>query len=197
LPLENYSIQAKNLLESIILDYESVLKTIHQDDFYLKEIKKIRISLNSRMRKITDLAEIKNNHNDNFFLLIIFNEDYFGYINEELEKLNLKITKDGQFIRIEKKKLSYNQTMSLVDDIQKIKNKILTKCTKAKSEPIIRARTALENDFIDPVISRETSNKCEKLLETTGLKIEKMTEIKIKNILGSEYFKKYQDENFS
>ena len=197
MPLENYSIQAKNLLESIILDYESQLRTIHQDDFYLKEIKKIRISLNSRMRKITDLVEIKNNHNDNFFLLIIFNEDYFSYINEELEKLNLKITKDGQFIRIEKKKLSYNQIMSLVDDIEKIKNKILTKCTKAKSEPIIRARTALENDFIDPVISRETSNKCEKLLETTGLKIEKMTEKKIKNILGSEYFKKYQDENFS
>tara|TARA_B100001057_G_scaffold15981_1_gene15076 strand:+ start:675 stop:1265 length:591 start_codon:yes stop_codon:yes gene_type:complete len=195
LPLENYSIQAKNLLESIILDYEAVLKTIHQDDFYLKEIKKIRVNLNSRHRRITDLSEIKNNHNDNFFLLIIFNEDYFILIDEELKKLNLKVTRDGQFIKIEKKKLSYNQVMSLVDDIEKIKNKTMTKCTKAKSEPIVRARTALENDFIDPVISRETSNKCEKLLETTGLKIEELTRKKIKNILGSEYFKKYQDES--
>ena len=196
MPLENYSIQAKNLLESIILDYESVLKTIHQDDFYLKEIKKIRVNLNSRHRRITDLCEIKNKHIDKFFLLIIFNEDYFNLIEEELKKLNLKVSKDGQFIKIEKKKLSYNQVMSLVDDIEKIKNKTLTKCTKAKSEPIIRARTALENDFIDPVISRETSKKCEKLLETTGLKIEELTRKKIKNILGSEYFKKYQDENF-
>ena len=87
--MENYSIQAKNLLESIILDYESVLKTIHQDDFYLKEIKKIRITLNSRIRKISDLAEIKNNHNDSFFLLVIFNEDIFSLLNEELEKLDL------------------------------------------------------------------------------------------------------------
>ena len=156
--MENYSIQAKNLLESIILDYESVLKTIHQDDFYLKEIKKIRITLNSRIRKISDIAEIKNNHNDSFFLLVIFNEDYFSLLNEELEKLDLTVNKDGQFIKIDKK-LSYNQVMTLVDDIEKIKNKTLTKCTKAKSEPVIRARTALENDFIDPIVSRETSNK--------------------------------------
>ena len=193
--MENYSIQAKNLLEGIILDYESVLKTIHQDDFYLKEIKKIRINLNSRIRKISDLAEIKNNHNDSFFLLVIFNEDYFSLLNEELEKLDLKVTKDGQFIKIDKKKLSYNQVMTLVDDIEKIKNKTLTKCTKAKSEPVIRARTALENDFIDPIVSRETSNKCEKLLESTGLKIEEITKKKIKNILGTEYFKKYQNES--
>ena len=193
--MENYSIQAKNLLESIILDYESVLKTIHQDDFYLKEIKKIRITLNSRIRKISDLAEIKNNHNDSFFLLVIFNEDYFSLLNEELEKLDLKVTKDGQFIKIDKKKLSYNQVMTLVDDIEKIKNKTLTKCTKAKSEPVIRARTALENDFIDPIVSRETSNKCEKLLESTGLKIEEITKKKIKDILGPEYFKKYQNES--
>ena len=195
MPLENYSIQAKNLLESIILDYESVLKTIHQDDFYLKEIKKIRITLNNRIRKISDLAEIKNNHNDSFFLLVIFNEDYFSLLHEELEKLDLKVTKDGQFIKIDKKKLSYNQVMTLVDDIEKIKNKTLTKCTKAKSEPVIRARTALENDFIDPIVSRETSNKCEKLLESTGLKIEEITKKKIKNILGTEYFEKYQSEN--
>ena len=193
--MENYSIQAKNLLESIILDYELVLKTIHQDDFYLKEIKKIRININSRIRKISDLAEIKNNYNDSFFLLVIFNEDYFSLLNEELEKLDLKITKDGQFIKIDKKKLSYNQVMTLVDDIEKIKNKTLTKCTKAKSEPVIRARTALENDFIDPIVSRETSNKCEKLLESTGLKIEEITKRKIKDILGTEYFKKYQNES--
>ena len=37
--------------------------------------------------------------------------------------------------------------MAIVDEIEKMKNKTLTKCSKAKSEPIIRARTALENQF--------------------------------------------------
>ena len=51
MPLENYSIQAKNLLESIVQDYESNLNSIHQDIFYLNEIKKIRFTINSRVRK--------------------------------------------------------------------------------------------------------------------------------------------------
>ena len=161
LPLENYSIQAKNLLESIVQDYESNLKSIHKDIFYLNEIKKIRFTINSRIRKITDLAEIKNNQQDNFFTIIVFNEDYFEILNEELIKLELNTKRDGQFIKVFKKELTYNQLMSIVDDIEKIKNRTLTRCSKAKSEPVIRARTALENQFIEPAVSRETFNQCE------------------------------------
>ena len=194
LPLENYSIQAKNLLESIVQDYESVLGSIHQDIFYLSEIKKIRLSINSRIRKITDLAEIKNDHQDNFFTIIVFNEDYYEMLNEELQTLELNTKKEGQFIKVFKKELTYNQLMSIVDDIEKIRNKTLTKCSKAKSEPVIRARTALENEFIEPAISRETFNQCEILQKKATDLIDLITQKKIKEILGKVYYEKYIDE---
>ena len=194
LPLENYSIQAKNLLESIVQDYESVLGSIHQDIFYLSEIKKIRLSINSRIRKITDLAEIKNDHQDNFFTIIVFNEDYYEMLNEELQTLGLNTKKEGQFIKVFKKELTYNQLMSIVDDIEKIRNKTLTKCSKAKSEPVIRARTALENEFIEPAISRETFNQCEILQKKATDLIDLITQKKIKEILGKVYYEKYIDE---
>ena len=194
LPLENYSIQAKNLLESIVQDYESVLCSIHQDTFYLSEIKKIRLSINSRIRKITDLAEIKNDHQDNFFTIIVFNEDYYEIINEELKNLELDTRKEGQFIKVFKKELTYNQLMSIVDDIEKIKNKTLTKCSKAKSEPVIRARTALENEFIEPAISRETFNQCEILQKKATDLIDLITQKRIKEILGKINFEKYINE---
>jgi len=194
LPLENYSIQAKNLLESIVQDYESNLKSIHKDIFYLNEIKKIRFTINSRIRKITDLAEIKNNQQDNFFTIIVFNEDYFEILNEELIKLELNTKRDGQFIKVFKKELTYNQLMSIVDDIEKIKNRTLTRCSKAKSEPVIRARTALENQFIEPAISRETFNQCEILQKKAIDLIDLVTQKRIKEILGETYFEKYINE---
>ena len=194
LPLENYSIQAKNLLESIVQDYESNLKSIHKDIFYLNEIKKIRFTINSRIRKITDLAEIKNNQQDNFFTIIVFNEDYFEILNEELIKLELNTKRDGQFIKVFKKELTYNQLMSIVDDIEKIKNRTLTKCSKAKSEPVIRARTALENQFIEPAVSRETFNQCEILQKKAIDLIDLVTQKRIKEILGETYFEKYINE---
>lgn len=194
LPLENYSIQAKNLLESIVQDYESNLKSIHKDIFYLNEIKKIRFTINSRIRKITDLAEIKNNQQDDFFTIIVFNEDYFEILNEELIKLELNTKRDGQFIKVFKKELTYNQLMSIVDDIEKIKNRTLTRCSKAKSEPVIRARTALENQFIEPAVSRETFNQCEILQKKAIDLIDLVTQKRIKEILGETYFEKYISE---
>ena len=194
LPLENYSIQAKNLLESIVQDYESNLKSIHKDIFYLNEIKKIRFTINSRIRKITDLAEIKNNQQDDFFTVIVFNEDYFEILNDELIKLELNTKRDGQFIKVFKKELTYNQLMSIVDDIEKIKNRTLTKCSKAKSEPVIRARTALENQFIEPAVSRETFNQCEILQKKAIDLIDLVTQKRIKEILGENYFEKYISE---
>ena len=194
MPLENYSIQAKNLLESIVQDYESILKNIHQDIFYLNEIKKIRFTINSRIRKITDLAEIKNNFKDDFFTIIVFNEDYFDLVNKELQNLELNTKRDGQFIKVFKKELSYNQLMSIVDEIEKVKNKTLTKCSKAKSEPIVRARTALENQFIEPAVSRETFNKCEVLQKKASNLIDLITQKRIKEILGDAHFEKYIKE---
>ena len=197
LPLENYSIQAKNLLESIVQDYESNLKSIHKDIFYLNEIKKIRFTINSRIRKITDLAEIKNNQQDDFFTVIVFNEDYFEILNEELIKLELNTKRDGQFIKFLKKNFTYNQLMSIVDDIEKIKNRTLTKCSKAKSEPVIRARTALENQFIEPAVSRETFNQCEILQKKAIDLIDLVTQKRIKEILGKLILKNISVKNLN
>ena len=75
-----------------------------------------------------------------------------------------------------------------------LKNKTLTKCSKAKLEPILRAKNALENDFIDQVVSRETSNKCQEFYESAEKEISKITEKKIKSILGLENFERYLKE---
>ena len=188
---ENYSIQAKNLMEYLVADYASSLEDFHQDLFYLHEIKKIRININNRIRKISDLSEIKNKYEDNFYQIIVFNTEYNNLITEELKALKLSYKIQGQLIFVQKKELTFNQLMAIVDDIEKHQNKTLTKCSKAKLEPILRARNAVENDFIDQIISRQTSNKCQEFFEEAEKKIENLTQMKIQNLLGPNYYKKY------
>ena len=191
---ENYSIQAKNLLDFLIQDYSESLKSFHQDNFYLHEIKKFRFNISNRIRKLLDIAEVKNNFKENFYHIIVFNTEYNELIKTELDLIPLSYKEEGQNIFVNKKKLTFNQLMRIIDDIEGFKNKTLTKCSKAKLEPILRAKNALENDFIDQVISRETSNKCQELYESTEKEIVKITENKIKFILGSENYKKYLKE---
>jgi len=191
---ENYSIQAKNLLDFLIQDYSESLKSFHQDNFYLHEIKKFRFNINNRIRKLLDIAEVKNNPKDSFYHIIVFNTEYNGIIKTELDLIPLTYKEEGQNIYVNKKKLTFNQLMTIVDNIEGFKNKTLTKCSKAKLEPILRAKNALENDFIDQIISRETSNKCQELYEFSEKEIIKITEKKIKFLLGSENYKRYLKE---
>ena len=191
---ENYSIQAKNLLDFLIQDYSESLKSFHQDNFYLHEIKKFRFNINNRIRKLLDIAEVKNNSKDSFYHIIVFNNEYNGIIKTELDLIPLTYKEEGQNIYVNKKKLTFNQLMTIVDNIEGFKNKTLTKCSKAKLEPILRAKNALENDFIDQIISRETSNKCQELYEFSEKEIIKITEKKIKFLLGSENHKRYLKE---
>merc|ERR1712196_25218 len=188
---ENYSIQAKNLLDFLIQDYSESLKSFHQDNFYLHEIKKFRFNINNRIRKLLDIAEVKNNPKDSFYHIIVFNTEYNGIIKTELDLIPLTYKEEGQNIYVNKKKLTFNQLMTIVDNIEGFKNKTLTKCSKAKLEPILRAKNALENDFIDQIISRETSNKCQELYEFSEKEIIKITEKKIKFLLGSENYERY------
>ena len=74
--------------------------------------------------------------------------------------------------------------MSIVDEIEKIKNRTFTKCSKAKSEPVIRARTALENEFIEPAVSRETFDQCEILQKKAIDVIDLLTQKKLKKFWG-------------
>ena len=129
-----------------------------------------------------------------YFIIIVFNEDYYGILVDEFEKLELDTKRDGQFIKVFKKNLTFNQLMSIVDEIEKIKNRTLTKCSKAKSEPVVRARTALENQFIEPAVSRETFDKCEVLQKKATDLIDILTQKRIKEILGETFYEKYVSE---
>ena len=55
---ENYSIQAKNLLENLVDEYKNLIKDIHKIDIVLKQIKSIRVQVNSRTRWISEVANI-------------------------------------------------------------------------------------------------------------------------------------------
>ncbi len=155
----------------------------------------MRFNINNRYRKITDLAEVKNKVSENFFKIVVFNTDYIELILVELENLKLKVEVDGQFLNIIKPKLTFNQIMTLVDELEKNKNKFISKCTKAKLEPILRAKNAIENDFIDQVKSREISFNCQKIFDEKEKEINKITSNKIKKILGKDYYEKYLNES--
>ena len=191
---ENYSIQAKNLLDNLVDEYKSLIKDIHKIDILIKQIKSIRVEVNSRTRWISEVANITKEVANKKVKILIYNDDYLSAIEDEVKQLKLNFEISGQFIEVFQPDFSYNDLMTLVDEIETKKNKTLSKCSKAKMDPVIRSKHAVEKEFIDLAIARKTSNNCQKMFEENEEIIRKLTLEKIKSILGHEYFKKFEKE---
>ena len=192
---ENYSIQAKNLLDNLVDEYKNLIKDIHKIDILLKQIKSIRVEVNSRTRWISEIANITKEVANKKVKILIYNDDYLSAIEDEVKQLKLNFKINGQFIEVFQPDFSYNDLMTLVDEIETKKNKTLSKCSKAKMDPVIRSKHAVENEFIDLAIARQTSNNCQKMFEENEEIIRKLTLEKIKSILGYDYFKKFEKED--
>ena len=92
---ENYSIQAKNLLDNLVEEYKNVIKDIHKIDIVLKQIKSIRVEVNKRTRWISEVANIIKEVANRKVKILVYNEDYLNPIQDELKELKLTFKING------------------------------------------------------------------------------------------------------
>ena len=62
--------------------------------------------------------------------------------------------------------------MTLVDEIERKKNKILQNVVKQKWIQLSDQNMQVENEFIDLAIARKTSNNCQKMFEDNEKSLE-------------------------
>lgn len=84
--------------------------------------------------------------------------------------------------------------MEVVDDLNRKKNSTIARLTKAKSEATTRARTAVENEFIEQAVASRATKVCDEFLSQYSDKVNGITMDKILEILGEDYFNKYKTE---
>ncbi len=191
---EQYSMQAENLMKSSVEEYKEIIKEVKATDANLTIIRNIRVNIQGKPRRLVDVADLKKTEDVHKIQLLVFNTDHIELLTEQLDENSFSYDIDGQFINITVPDPTYKQLMEVVDDLNRKKNSAMGRLTKAKSEATTRARTAVENEFITQGVASAASRKCDEFYQNYGDQITEMTKEKIKNILGPEYFKKYEEE---
>ena len=191
---DKYTIQAETLMKAGIEDYEEILKEVKSADANLTTLRGLRINIQGKPRRLVDVGDIKNTENENVVQILVFNTDHIALLTEKIDEVEFNYEVDGQFINIDLPDPSYKQLMEVVDDLNRKKNSGLARLTKAKSEATTRARTALENDFITQGVANAVSRKCSEMHDDYSGRINELTNEKIKEILGAEYYEKYKSE---
>ena len=191
---EQYSIQAETLMKSAVEDYVEVIKVVQASNANMTLIKGVKITLNGKPRRLVDVGDLRTGETENELQVLVFNKDHIETLVEAINEAGFKTNVDDKFINIDVPEPSYKQLMEVVEDLQRKKNSAIGRLTKAKSEATTRARAAVENEFIEQAIASQASKKCDDHYDTYSGEISEVTNEKIKEILGEEFYKKFEEE---
>lgn len=191
---EQYSVQAETLMKAAIEDYHELIKEIQASNANMKLIKGIKITVNGKPRRLVDVGDLKTGESENQLILLVFNTDHVDPLLDQIAELQFEAAVDGQFIKINVPDPSYKQLMEVVDDLNRKKGSTVGRLTKAKSEATTRARTAVENEFIEQAVASRATKVCDEFLSQYTDKVNGITNDKILEILGEDYFNKYKTE---
>lgn len=191
---EQYSVQAETLMKAAIEDYQELIRDIQASNANMKLIKGIKITVNGKPRRLVDVGDLKTGESENQLILLVFNTDHVDPLLDQIAELQFESSVDGQFIKINVPNPSYKQLMEVVDDLNRKKGSTVGRLTKAKSEATTRARTAVENEFIEQAVASRATKVCDEFLSEYTDKVNGITNNKILEILGEDYFNKYKTE---
>ena len=191
---EQYSVQAETLMKAAIEDYQELIRDIQASNANMKLIKSIKITVNGKPRRLVDVGDLKSGESENQLILLVFNTDHVDPLLDQIAELQFESSVDGQFIKINVPNPSYKQLMEVVDDLNRKKGSTVGRLTKAKSEATTRARTAVENEFIEQAVASRATKVCDEFLSEYTDKVNGITNDKILEILGEDYFNKYKTE---
>ena len=194
---ENYSIQAENLMNSIYEDYILSIKIFHEIRITLNLLKKIKFKVKDRYRRLEDFSDIRIDKKTTQINILVYKQEYIKVSKEQLKSIKVDFLAEGQFLYIKKPKYTYNQLMELVEELEKYRNTVITKCSKAKLEPILRSRHGVENQFIESSTAQKTSKNCDVIYKKYEKMVNQVTEKKIEEILGKDFFQKYKKESLN
>ena len=191
---EQYSIQAETLMKAAVEDYGEIIKSVQASNANMTIIKAIKITINGKPRRLVDVGDLRVGESENKLQVLVFNTDHIELLVEEINNADFETATDGQFINIVVPDPSFKQLMEVIDDLNRKKNSSIGRLTKAKSEATTRARAAVENEFIEQAVASQAAKKCDVFYEEYAEQLNQLTNEKALEVLGEEFYAKYQEE---
>ena len=191
---EQYSIQAETLMKAAVEDYVEIIKDIQASNANMTLIKGIRVNISGKPRRLVDIGDLRTGETENKLQVLVFNTDHIEILVPEINEAGFETNVDGQFVNIDVPDPSFKQLMEVIDDLNRRKNSAVGRLTKAKSEATTRARAAVENEFIEQSVASQASKKCDVFYDQYSGEMSEITDKKIMEILGEEFYEKYKEE---
>ena len=194
---DSYSAEALQNMENFMFTFGDSIKDIGSEDAFKNALFGMKVMIEKKPRRIADLAKVYVGTKPRTLEVMPFSREHVELIAKEIKQNNLKNVQHDvqqQLIRVTVPKPTLDDLTAMEDQIATISRSAISSLVKIRANTSARVKAAVENEFIDGLTAQASTKKVDAVYDKYVLLVKLHSIKKRKNILGSYYEPKDNEE---
>ena len=194
---DSYSAEALQNMENFMFTFGDSIKDIGSEDAFKNALFGMKVMIDKKPRRIADLAKVYVGTKPRTLEVMPFSREHVELIAKEIKQNNLKNVQHDvqqQLIRVTVPKPTLDDLTAMEDQIATISRSAISSLVKIRANTSARVKAAVENEFIDGLTAQASTKKVDAVYDKYVLLVKLHSIKKRKNILGSYYEPKDNEE---
>lgn len=194
---DSYSQEAEANMETCLENLIEGLKSVGSADAYKNALFGIKMIVDKKQRRLSDLSSIGPGPVPRSLELMVFSRELIPQIVKEIKSSgfrNVQANEVLQKVVVVVPKPTLEELQQVADEVARITRSTIGQIAKIKSNSAMRLKAGLENEYIDP----PTAGKATKRLDNLFDKFAELTKLytlkKRKDLLGKEFEPENKEE---
>ena len=194
---DSYSLEAEANMQVCLENLIEGLKAVGSADAYKNALFGIKLLVEKKQRRLSDLSSIAPGPVARSLELMVFSRELIPQIVKEIKVAgfrNVTPNETTQKIVVVVPKPNLEELQQVADEVARLTRSTIGQVAKIKSNSAMRLKAGLENEYIDP----PTAGKATKRLDNLFDKFAELTKLhtlkKRKDLLGNQFEAENKEE---
>ena len=194
---DSYSLEAEANMETCLENLIENLKSVGSADAYKNALFGIKMIVDKKQRRLSDLSSIGPGPVPRSLELMVFSRELIPQIVKEIKASgfrNVQANEVLQKVVVVVPKPNLEELQQVADEVARITRSTIGQIAKIKSNSAMRLKAGLENEYIDPPTAGKATKKLDNLFDKFAELTKLYTLKKRKDLLGNQFEPENKEE---
>ena len=194
---DSYSLEAEANMKECLEKLTESLKEVGSADAYKNALFGIKLLVEKKTRRLSDLSSIGPGPVPRSLELMVFSRELIPQIIKEIKTAgfrNVQGNEDTQKVVVVVPKPNLEELTQVADEVTRLNRSAIGQVAKIKSNSLMRLKAGLENEYIDPPTAGKATKKLDLLFDKFAELVKLHTLKKRKDLLGSNFEPENKEE---
>ena len=194
---DSYSAECEANMQVCLENLIEGLKSVGSADAYKNALFGIKLIVDKKQRRLSDLSSIGPGPQPRSLELMVFSRELIPAIVKEIKAAGFRNVQSNEVLQkiiVVVPKPNLEELQQVADEVARITRSTIANVAKIKSNSQMRLKAALENEYIDPPTAGKATKKLDNLFDKFAELTKLHTLKKRKDLLGSQFEPENKEE---